>query len=849
MTDDNREATWPFVCALFCLFVLSITAPQVWQQNIRIWEAGVSEIGAIDPVDSTSGQAMSSPRRDAPKDGGDLATTLVPDGGAGLGSEIHLQSAISRLGEMQLATPGPKYGRDKDSSWDDLGLPGPVESSENGDAWELEREVLADNRDMSLVEGVAVVVPEEIPLLVAPANEPGSSLLGWPEVLFGQLDVLAWSCETGEWARSTARQVRRLCRAMAGGSDEAVSILQRLDELALRADGLEDSVGASDVRKARHSLERRIAVWRWVVSMGGPEATIAQRGPADAEQIRSCLVRIDELFGDSTESSSWREFLAFDRLKAMMARADAVPSGKDLTLSVGILSRMNQPGLTNQQREFIAGGPIGELRLGLLDRVGGPVNLGQLMEHVERYEATGSIGDARRLTEDLIRLRVSPVADHREFGERLQSSYRQANVRIAVTEELLNRMIPPREEEYEFVRERVLNSPVSGHQWTDTDVAIRMVPDSGRLCMALKIDGSVSSLTSSSSGPATFHNDSESTYTASKEMELSTSGLHFQPAEVSVDNYTHLRSIRTNLDGIPLIGSLVKEIARSEHQKQRPKIRREVKQKVFQRAKQQIDEESEARLGEFSERLTDRVVEPLNAMSVGPAMVEAHTDEKRMTMELRLAGNVQLGAHTARPWAPSSSLASCQIHESALNNVVAGLELEGKTYTLAELRRHIADRFKRPELAAIETENDDVSITFAESEAAQIRFEDGRIAIRLSVAKLRQARRVWRDFEVLAYYRAEVGGASAELVRDGVIQLVGPRDYRSQIALRGIFSKTFSKQRPWQVLPERLAGNPSMDGLGVTQLALFDGWLGLALGAVRSDSRPSVAQRPSATTE
>ena len=834
MTANSREATWTLFCALFCLFVLSIAAPRGWQRRPHARQGVVSRNDATDSIESAPGQSMISMQWDEPGDDGDFVATIASKGGTDLRSAINLRSAIPGIGEMQLAAPGPKYGREmEDSGWDDLVLPELVEPSKDGDA------------------------PDEIPLPAPPSKKPsawGSGSLGWPESLFAQLDRLSWNCQTGEWARSTARQVRRLGRAMADGSDEAVSIVELLDELALRADGLADGLGdtllASDIREAGRALGRRTNVWRWVVSAGGPTATIAQRGPGDRARIERCLVRIDRLLGDAAESSAWREFLTLDRLKAAITDCgDTGPNEQGHAVSMKVLSRLAQPGLTDQQREFIAGGPIGELRSELRDWMGGPVNLGWLMEHVERYEVTGSAGDARRLTADLIRLQVSPVADHRKFGRRLQGSYRQANVRIAVTAELLNRMIPPRGEEYEWVRDQVLGMPVRGHQWTDTDVAIRMVPDSRQLRMALDIDGSVSSLTSSSSGPATFHNNSEASYTAQKEIELNTSGLRFHPAQVSVDNSTYLRSVKTNLDGIPLIGSLVREIARSEHQKKRSQVKREVKEKVLQRAKQRIDEESEARMGKLGERLTDRVVQPLAAMSIDPTMVRARTDEERMTMELRLAGDVQLGAHTARPWAPSDSLASCQIHESALSNVVAGLKLDGKTYTLAELRRHLADSFKRPELAAIETEYDDVSITFAASEAAQIRFEDGRITIRLSVAKLRQSRRAWSNFQVLVHYRPEMNEHSPELVRDGVIQLVGRLNIRSQIVLRGIFSKTFSKQQSWQVLPEGLARDPSMDGLCVTQLTLTNGWLGVALGPDRSTLRQSVAQRPSATAQ
>ena len=52
-----------------------------------------------------------------------------------------------------------------------------------------------------------------------------------------------------------------------------------------------------------------------------------------------------------------------------------------------------------------------------------------------------------------------------------------------------------------------------------------------------------------------------------------------------------------------------------------------------------------------------------------------------MNVRLRLASDHQLSGHTPRPRAMAGSLASLQVHESLLNNVLEQLRLEGRTMT------------------------------------------------------------------------------------------------------------------------------------------------------------------------
>jgi hypothetical protein len=215
-------------------------------------------------------------------------------------------------------------------------------------------------------------------------------------------------------------------------------------------------------------------------------------------------------------------------------------------------------------------------------------------------------------------------------------------------------------------------------------------------------------------------------------------------------------------------------------------------------------------------------------------MIGAETNDQRMVMQLRLASDQQLAAHTQRPWASLDSLLSVQIHQSAVNNVLCGLHLDGNTLTLRELKDRVAAKFNVPALLDDETKHDDVSITFAPRDSVCVDCRDGRIAVTLSIARLEKSPRVWKDFQVRAYYRAEIDGLSATLVRDGSIRMVGRRiSTGSQLAVRSIFGRVFSKNAGRELVPQRIRENPNMADQAVTQFEIEDGWVAVAMGPRR----------------
>lgn len=860
----NRRfwTTWPFLCLLACLFVASVTAPRAWQKAAKNRPAEPEG-----PKRSTWNLTLSEPESTPPpSEQTDLApvpgSSLLADSTRAWSSDPVLEEESSHQQEtkrlMAFAT----------ASIEPATTASPVStvtaSTQQMTADEDSHDALADQPDSDVpVSPSSEPLVKPLPdiseeVVIEDTSDVGQAVAIetiWPQpqALLDRLAELAEDSQAEPWAREVKTELEKLGPAVAAHSDEALMIIGRLNELARQADhvavALERTANPmlGKLRRTQHAMGRRLDIWRRVLLAGGPDYEIPAQ--LDSRRLGAAVAQIDAILGPSEAGKPWREFLKLDDLEQLASQ----PIGDQdaaRRLARNVLRRLGQANLTAAQRQFLAQQPMVELASSLRDWLDGSVDLTALLRHIEAVEQTGLPSDGRSLADDCQRLAHSPVPVHRTLSERIQLHYRNANIRVAITEDLLNRLMPDREPQYQLVHDQVMGRPVHGQSRTSTDLAVKLIPDPRRLRLALEIKGMVSALTASTAGPATFYSDSESTYVARKEIELTTQGLKLWPAQVGVDNDLYLRGLKTSLDPIPLVGSLVKEVARSQHEQSRPAMSLEVERKVATRAKQQIDGEADARLGYVSQRLQSRFVEPFAAMSLGPAMISAETTDIRMTMRLRFAAEEQLAAWTPRPQAPADSLLSIQMHDSMLNNIIEQMDLDGGTFTVASLRQRIAQRFNRPEMLKVESSNDDVVIRFADKDAARVECRDGRLEITLSVDTLSRSPHRWNNFQVRAFYRPEMTGRTVELTREGVVRLVGKRiSLSDQIALRGIFSKTFSKDRPWSLTPETILNNPKLAQLGVTQFVIEDGWVGLAFGPVRAGSQPVIARRADKETE
>lgn len=673
----------------------------------------------------------------------------------------------------------------------------------------------------------------------APASPPANSRDGivWPEpkALLAELDSLSQTSASRSWAKS-AQQVLRGLPAAAAQPQSMASVCDQLDHLALDAAALAGQVDdrnlARRLRQTGYAITRRADVWRHAAVANrppaAPEETVAEMRP----RIDAALRKVESLLPNTAEGRPWRSYLLIDSLRASLQRG--LPPAP---LAAEYRRRIAGPQLTPEQRALIDGPAVASLTaaLALLDAQ--PADVSQALRNIEEFELSPRQVKAQALAADCRALADSPLPGQRQLARRIEVHYRNANLRFAISEKLLNRMLPARPPETAAVNETVQGVPTVGQSVITSDVAVRLLPDPTRVRMALEINGEVSSFTASNAGPATFYNRGNTIYTARKNIELDLDGVRAEPTQINVHSNSRLQGLETNLDGVPLLGAIASRVAVQQHEQHKPAAERELRWKIARKARQKIDAETTAQFEQASNRLQEKLVKPMEAIQLRPTLISAETTAERVVMRLRLAGDDQLGSHTARPQAPADSLASLQVHESALNNALARLELDGRTFTLPELRQHVSAKLNRLDVIDEDRDNDDVQISFAAQNALYVSLNEGQLGIHLNIAKLSKSPRVWRDFQVRAYYKPQLNGRTAELVRDGIIHLSGTRlNTGGQIALRSVFSKTFSRNSSWTLTPDTLLQPEALSDLEITQCAIDDGWLGVALGPKRTAS-------------
>jgi hypothetical protein len=280
-----------------------------------------------------------------------------------------------------------------------------------------------------------------------------------------------------------------------------------------------------------------------------------------------------------------------------------------------------------------------------------------------------------------------------------------------------------------------------------------------------------------------------------------------------------------------LLGSLARTIITAKYNERSGLTSRIANKRMRTQIVDGIDERLEAKVAKSTTRLNDVVMGPLHSLKLQPKVIEMQTTDDRLIARYRLAGDLQIGASTPRPRAPSDSLLSVQINQSALNNTLEKIVPQGTPTTIQAAFDNTLAIFGRQSMPLPADIPTDVQIQFTKARPITIEMEEGILWITMRVVELsREKGGKLNRFIVRAGYRPEIEGLRVSLVRDGHLRISGPgMAMRQRLPIRAIFNKVFSPNHNIPVTSESFANAESLADCAISQVEIRDGWMALAV--------------------
>jgi hypothetical protein len=645
------------------------------------------------------------------------------------------------------------------------------------------------------------------------------------------------SSQVAAWVNDTQETLSSLHEVPTLEHPGAVAVFDRMNELAARCPELEVYLSESNrrqLRRIRYGLQRRAHVWRQVHQLARQQhdtphiVSVIETAPV--------LEEVDRRLADHPYGETWRSYLMIDQLARVAMETWVADPTVRCALARQVLKRMSDLSLTAEQVHALQDPAIQHLRRKLEDWAEAPVDLLTLVLALEQYEHIRSNTIEGQVVEQMRALAFSRHAAAPELRAALDLHYRNANVRMSVSAQLLNDLLPVLQPEDRAVRDRILGADVRGQNRTWTGLRVRLVDDPTQLRLLILAEGQSRSRTVSSKGPVRLLTRDRSQFQADKELIVSPEGLFTYRASAQSTGRSTLLALETDYDQIPLLGWLVRQIALDRHDDQRSQVRAEIQQRISQEAQRRLDDSIHQRLTRIEDRWQQGVVTPLRDLELDPTTVEMRTAQQRLVTRYRLAADSQLAAYTPRPRAQSDNVMSFQLHESLPNNLLAQLKLDNRRVVLEELMKELSETLHIQRQDIHEQIPPDVIIQLGPDRPIQFEFDNERVLVTVRIKELHTPRRRWRNFVVRGRYRVDVAQTHVDLQRDGGIELISEQlGFRDQVTLRGIFTKVMTRDHRLNILRGRFLSDPRLSQLGVTQFVARDGWIGLSVGPLRPD--------------
>ncbi len=692
------------------------------------------------------------------------------------------------------------------------------------------------------------------------------SVVGWPSthLLNSQLEQLtsmasghglrrhdqlvsASSSSVGiaQWAMEVSAVLQQLQSLSRLGDDQAKPLIGQLESLASQGQTRAENLGDRTLRvqwlQACHSISRRVAVWYPVWELANANSRVENRSkfaiamkPESFNSVHSAINHVRAMLPESGDVPGWERYLLLNRISEA---ADSENQQHRMAVAAEFLSRLQRNGLHPAHQQWLQRQEIMSLQSAVRPWMGGVVDYADLLSQIEQQESMSIDQAPADITTAMQILKFVGSPDAERVADSIETHYRNANIRIAISQAMLQRFVPEVPSQSVPVRTTMLGSRVRGTSHIQSDLKVSLTPQPDRWSIQLQTIGQVHTNTTGDRGPVAVRTQGNATFVATTPLEVTPQGITVGQSVASVQGQTTLRGIQTDYDGWPLVGSLVRSAAARRFDSMSSKSTQISNHKIALEIETNVSDQLKQRIDTAKDQLTSAIIGPVNRLRLDPIITDMETTNERLIARYRLAENGQLAAFTPRPRAFNNSLLSVQVHQSAINNTLEQLAPSDQPLPIRSAIANAIGTFYDGDVVIPDDIPEDVTIQFAPSRPISVEFKDDSMWVTLRIVRLQRGDKLnLTKFIVQAVYIPVVDDTTASLVRDGHLRISGPgMSMRERLPIRAIFNKVLSSSRPLPLTPRAISEHPAMEGLVISQLELRDGWIAMAVAESPAD--------------
>lgn len=665
------------------------------------------------------------------------------------------------------------------------------------------------------------------------------------DALIQQIESLRLIPELDSWSTETLSILHQLSQVELD-TDQTRELYERLATQANVAHDISEVVRKRgensaetrydycEVARLSYRIQRRLAIWN---SLLESKTQLEVNQKAVTQSFGTGSVPHQRLLDDLASGQIdpvWRDYLMLDSLESVMANTSP-GSPKVKSAAREVLARIYSPVLDDEQANYVIS-VVSPYSIQLLKDVASlPVDEMELLRRIENYELSPSSLTGYYLNDQYQNLLWSEKPAENAIASAIETHYRNANIRLSFSERLLNRLLPKLPEIEQPVDQNIKGARVLGKSRVSNQLRVNLIPDDSQIQFNVETRGDVQSDTVAKTKVFRVTNLGKANYEVFQNVTINKEGIEAvgDPHARSKANQ-FLVGVESTLDRHPILGALARNIAKNRLQQEASETDRMFKKKVESSAEEQMREQVGEQLQVVRELAYTKLFQPLFGMDLEPEPKQLATTEDQMVMRYRIGGRDQMAANTARPLDSASSLMSFQLHQSAINNAISRIGLNGNQFTIDELVAHLrgfigAENSTQPSVKS----DRHAEIGFAYFDPILVEFQDGQLKVTLNLRSLKigEKGKVWKNVSLTAAYRFVRDGMKIQLQQnDDGTRIRGKRlRFGDRAAISTVMKVLFKKEYSVESLPDKIAQRIDTSQLEISQLSVSDGWLAVSV--------------------